>query len=307
MSNEELVDLIQRGINSADNLQTLYNQNIGMIHKIACKFSNYAEIEDLEQEGFFGLYEATKHYENDKEVKFITYAIFWIKQAMQRYIESCDNAVRIPAGLLSNISKYQKFLTSFNMKYDRNPTDCEVIESLGIKLQQLNTIKKYISSMKHIQSLDSCLRTDEETTLQDTIPSSTRLEDEVIDRMIEKDKSSLWDIVKDNTLEIENNVINMRYKQNMTFQTVGNSLGITREAAKRWESKGLKKLRNVHVRRLISERFEIIESIAYKGSLGMFNSTWTSSTEKAAIKLSETLTGLYKLESTPVYDTVSIN
>ena len=99
MSNEELVKLIQQGINTADNLQLLYDQNKGLIHSMANGLQAYVEIEDLMQEGFIGLYEAVKRYESDKEVKFMSYAPHWIRNAMMCCIERQSGTVTAPRHL----------------------------------------------------------------------------------------------------------------------------------------------------------------------------------------------------------------
>ena len=65
MTNEQLVAHIRGHINEAENMLQLYNQNRGFIYKMAMKFQNYAEIEDLLQEGYLGLCEAVNHYKYD--------------------------------------------------------------------------------------------------------------------------------------------------------------------------------------------------------------------------------------------------
>ena len=96
MDNEQLVARIRAGVDTADNMLALYEQNHGFIHKMALKYSGYAEIEDLKQEAYIGLCAAVEHYDEDKGVAFISYAGFWIKQTMQRYIDNCGGVVRLP-------------------------------------------------------------------------------------------------------------------------------------------------------------------------------------------------------------------
>ena len=74
MSNEEIVQEIQNGINVTENMELLYRQNMPLIRRFIKPYSHYENMEDLEQESYFGLFEATKNYDPNKEVKFITYA-----------------------------------------------------------------------------------------------------------------------------------------------------------------------------------------------------------------------------------------
>ena len=98
MSNEELVKGIQQqNIDVIDGMEQLYIKNKGIIHKIALRYSTYAELDDLMQEAYLGLYTATMHYDCSAGVKFITYAYRWICQAVTRYIESNGSIIRIPS------------------------------------------------------------------------------------------------------------------------------------------------------------------------------------------------------------------
>ena len=106
MSNEEIVQEIQNGINVTENMELLYRQNMPLIRRFIKPYSHYENMEDLEQESYFGLFEATKNYDPNKEVKFITYARFWIVQAVSRYIQCNTPAVRIPSGLNGKIKRY---------------------------------------------------------------------------------------------------------------------------------------------------------------------------------------------------------
>ena len=78
-TNEQLVTLIRAGEDPAGNMLKLWEQNKGFIAKMARKYSGYAEMDDLMQEGYLALNEAVEHYA-DKGAAFLTYAAFWIRQ-----------------------------------------------------------------------------------------------------------------------------------------------------------------------------------------------------------------------------------
>ena len=96
MSNEQLVIRIRAGEDTAANMLQLWKQNQRFIGMIAVKYSGYAEMDDLKQEGYLALCEAVRHYNPDQGVPFINYAAFYIRQGMQRYIENSGNCIRIP-------------------------------------------------------------------------------------------------------------------------------------------------------------------------------------------------------------------
>ncbi|SEV81722.1 sigma-70 family RNA polymerase sigma factor [[Clostridium] fimetarium] len=285
MSNEELVKEIQQGINSRDNLEKLYDQNSGVIHKMAVRYSKFAEIEDLMQEAYFGIYEAAQKYRSDHEVLFITYATFWIQSAMKRYIENNGKNIRIPTRLQAKVYEYKKFISSYKRQSNKEPTDIEICEALNIKSKALKTVRQTIQEVNDLDSLDrDVVSEDGGMSLVDSIPDSVNIEDDVINRIMETDlKTQLWKIVESNVTERENKVILDRYKGNMTLAAIGMSFGVTREGIRQTELKAMRKLRTVGVSKDISEKFEVNYARAYGGSVSGFKRDWTSSTERAAL------------------------
>lgn len=108
MSNEEIVSEIRAGRSVSENMQDLYERNLPLIKKTIKPFAAYEPIEDCLQEAYFGLWEAVQHYETSKNVRFMTYAEYWIKQSVQRYLEKCGFTVRIPSHTRQKIARYKK-------------------------------------------------------------------------------------------------------------------------------------------------------------------------------------------------------
>ena len=90
MTNEELVERIRAGENVPENMAALYDQTRGFIHSLVWKYRESGIMEDLEQEGFLALYPAIENYDPTAGVKFLTYAGFWIRQRIGRYM--ADNS-----------------------------------------------------------------------------------------------------------------------------------------------------------------------------------------------------------------------
>lgn len=285
MSNEELVEQIQKGINVSANMEQLYLQNKGVIYKIARRYSNYVNIEDLMQEGYIGLHEAVSKYSSDREVKFITYASFWLQRAMEKCLEHQGGVVRAPRDLRQMITKYKKVVDAIEKQTGREPSDKEVCLSLGISQTSLDNVRWYISCFSNLESLEGTITDTDGLPLGDAIPSNHDVENEVICKMVDEDLDNLWKVVYNNTSKEENEVINLRYRNNMTLQAIGDKLGVTRERVRQIETKSLRKLRVPRIRRLLEDDFDLVESMAYRGSVSIFKNTWTSSTEKAAMHL----------------------
>lgn len=289
MSNEDLTMLIKQNADnkerSKEHLEELYTNNLPIIRKIANKYKAYAEIEDLLQEGFCGLYMAVQHYEIEKDIKFITYATYWIEQSMKRYMENCCQSVRIPVHMLSDISKYKKVLDKYRREQNRNPNDIEICDCMKCSIEKLGVIKKAYNQ-QNIKSLDEEIENDtgDTVTLMETLAGNDDIENSVIENeMHEKMKSELWQIVHDSLIEAENDVIVEKYRYNKSNREIAENRGSTVSKITTLESKALKKLNGSRIRKTLENKFEIVTSIAFKGCM-MSDSIMYSSTERAVFK-----------------------
>lgn len=109
MKNEELVARIRNRIDAAECMAQLWQQNRLFVAQIAKKYTAYEDMDDLMQEGFIGLCNAVECYDPDNGAKFLTYAAYWIQQAMLRYIAKYSGVVQIPESVRTKINKLRKF------------------------------------------------------------------------------------------------------------------------------------------------------------------------------------------------------
>lgn len=280
MTNEQLVARIQAHENEAENMLELWQQNKGFIYKMAVKYGNFAELEDLLQEGYIGLCYAVQHYKDDQEASFIHYAAFWIKQTMQRYISNCCNIVRIPEGVRSDVIQYKKTFGEYKKRYGRNPTDAEMRTLLGVSWERLETIQKCVATAK-VSSLSESIGDDGDITLGDTVASDQELEEDVIRKLdTAAMKKSLWKAVDDLPEELPE-VIRCRYKDNMTLKKTGEKLGVTTERARQIENKALRKLRipsKCAPFKCYFEQYIAAAPVRHVG-VAQFERTWMSATE----------------------------
>lgn len=286
MSNEELVKEIREGINASGNMELLYTRNYGYIAKIAKHYTGYGEYEDLVQEAYFGLYEAVRHYEVSSNVKFMTFAAYWIKQAIVRYIEYTGSIIRIPSHMINKINRYDRVRKEYLKAAGREPDNEELMKALEIGFEGLKRVKAVYSAYKHIESLESEIKGIEDCNLGDAIPSGEDIESDAVDRIIRLDmKSSLWEMIKSRLTDEEYQVCCCLYINNMSSREAGEATGNTLSRVESLKASSHRKLRNGGVRKMLAERYEIAIQTAYRGSVGSFRNTWSSSTERAVLKL----------------------
>ncbi len=290
MENEQLVLRIQAGDNVAENMLQLWQQNRGFIHKIVNQYKAYAEEEDLEQEGYLGLSAAVEHYNSDEGVTFLHYASFWIKQYMSRYIKS-NGTIRLPEFMQGRIREYNKMVQKWQQNYHRKPTDGEICHFLDLSWEMLENLKKAVQMAK-IGSLDVPMGEDEDCSLYDLIPGSMDEEEQVESMVLEKVQKEelcavVWPLV-DSLTDTQAKTIRARYQDNMTFREIAEDQGVSVEMARQRERQGLRELRKPSKSKLLRPFLPDDNRIYSMGLQGngveRFNMTWTSSTERAALR-----------------------
>lgn len=286
MTNEQLTIRIKAGIDVANNMLQLWQQNRGFIHKIVNQYKAYAEEEDLEQEGYLGLSAAVDHYNPDEGVTFIHYASFWIKQYIARYIRG-NGTVRLPEFMQGRIREYNKMVRKWKENYHRKPTDEEICHFLGISWEMLENLRK-AAQMVQIGSLDVPVGEEGDCSMYDLLPSAIDEEEQTIEKIQHEQLCAvLWPLV-DSLPGQQPQVIRARYQERRTLADIAKEKGVTLDAIRQQEAKGLRELRKPSKSKLLRPFLpedDRIYSRALQGNgVGSFNRTWTSSTERAALR-----------------------
>jgi RNA polymerase primary sigma factor len=288
MTNEQLVIRIKAGIDSAENMLTLYNQVKAFIHTIAWKHRGQEEVEDLEQEGYLALYDAIDGYDPDTGYKFLTYAEYWIKQRIVRYIERNSSCLRLSFHSQARLRKYKRFYDSFMKEHGREPSEAETAVQMELSIDQVRDIHRN-ACIANLGSLDAPVKGYEEEgfTVGDSVPSGEDMEGDSLDRLQhEQLKAVLWNCV-DSLPGRQREVIRKQYRDNMTIAEIGREYGVSREAIRQDQAKALRELRKPkrsdRLRPFLPDD-ERLYSMGLSGNgVGRFNRTWTSSTERAVI------------------------
>lgn len=283
MSNEEIVFEIKSGISVTDNMELLYKKNLPLIKKIVKPYASYEPMEDLLNESYFGLWEAVKHYETSGNVLFMTYAPYWIKQSVQRYLENCGSVVRIPTHTRAKITHLRKTIDRIRQEQDREPTAAEIAGCMGASVEQVQEIQSY---MQGVASLDTPLVEDNSLTLADTLQAEISVENETIDKMYEEyTKNELWGIVERYTAERENEIIREIFLYGKSMSRIAREQDVSIERVRQTKEKGLRRLRMGKAKSELLKRFDIIESRLYRGGLNNYREhNFTSIVEHLAIK-----------------------
>ncbi len=223
-------------------LEKLVLSNLRFVVSIAKKYQHLGvSLSDLINEGNIGLIRAARKFDEARGVRFITYAVWWIKQAIFQYLSEQGRIVRIPLNWSNTIYKMQKVQNSLSQELGRDPTNQEISEEIAMDLEEVNRM------MPHCQphySLESS------STNQDDVMLMNSLADEdapnPMDGMFNYDLKRLVKGMLDGMQEREARILKYYYglddSEPMTLEEIGEIFGVTRERIRQIKEKALKNL-----------------------------------------------------------------
>lgn len=247
---------LQKIINTGKSAkEKLIKTNIRLVVYTARKYVGFGlPFVDAIQEGCIGLIKAIDRFDFEYNVKFSTYAVWWIRQSVVRAMQNCGRAIRIPVHRLEEIKKVTKTYFAMTQELQRDPTPQEIAEKMNLPLETA----KNLLSIVNLQpvSLDAPTGDDNDSSLGEIIADDCSVESAVeetvkreqINRALKKLSST------------EETVIRMRfgigYERTYTLEEVGKQFHLSRERIRQIEKKALEKLRKPSVRKLLSGLLE---------------------------------------------------
>ncbi|MCR5423257.1 MAG: RNA polymerase sigma factor RpoD/SigA [Bacteroidales bacterium] len=241
---EEEVQLAQR-IRQGDQaaLDKLTKANLRFVVSVAKQYQNQGlSLPDLINEGNVGLIKAAKRFDETRGFKFISYAVWWIRQSILQAIAENSRIVRLPSNQLGALNKLKKYMSQLEQKLERVPSEEELAEMLDMPEDKVKSILGI--SSRHI-SIDAPLVADEDVNYvdvlpnEDTPPTDASLMQESLALEVEHSLSTLT--------EYEREVIKMYFgigiPYALSLDEIAMKFGLTRERVRQIKEKGIKRLK----------------------------------------------------------------
>jgi len=244
LSFQEEIDLshrVQEGDLSAH--KKLIESNLRLVVTIARKYAAPdMPLLDIIQEGNLGLITAAQKYEFSYNVRFSTYACWWIQQAITRAIANKRRLIRLPFRKEELAARIRRISSELYQKFSRMPSNDEIATALGIPLQEVTNILLCASS---VTSLDVQLEDEDSASLKDILPDSTYNPE---DMFMKKYTHDCMLAVMSDLKESERDILVKRYNlhndgSNYTLKSIGNQYGVSAETIRQVELRALRKLK----------------------------------------------------------------
>jgi RNA polymerase primary sigma factor len=224
-----------------DALETLVNANLRFVVCVAKQYQNQGlPLSDLINEGNLGLIRAAKKFDESKGFKFISYAVWWIRQSIMQAIIEQSRIIRVPINKVGTFTKISKAFQSFEQEYQREPSVDELAEQVGVSREDVDDYFK-----NTVPTLSTDTRFDESSSLADTLSSSEEMtpEQSLMKKNAEAQLISLLQHLSDREAEIVTSYFGLHGKDPMTLEEIGQKFGLSRERVRQIKERSMQKLK----------------------------------------------------------------
>jgi len=242
----ELGKRIQAGDEEA--VKELVLANLKFVISVANRYKNSGlSMSDIINQGNLGLIEAARRFDPDRGVKFISYAVWWIRQSIIQVLAEQSGTVKLPIKQASILYKINEATEKLSKEFDRDPTADEIANYLEM---DVNDVENILRVSRNYLSLEAPIKEGEDRSFIDLLDSGTKsVEDEIIETNL---KNSLEEIV-DELPEREATIVKLRFglegETPKTLEEIGEMMNISRERVRQIESRALLKLKKKALKR----------------------------------------------------------
>ena len=241
---EEEVELAQR-IRKGDQkaLEKLTRANLRFVVSVAKQYQNQGlSLPDLINEGNLGLIKAAEKFDETRGFKFISYAVWWIRQSILQALAEQSRIVRLPLNQVGSLNKINKAFSRFEQENERRPSPEELADSLDLPAEKVADTLRV--SGRHI-SVDATFVEGEDNSLLDVLVND---DSPIADRtLINESLSTEVERALSTLTERERDIIKLFFginTQEMTLEEIGEKFGLTRERVRQIKEKAIRRLRH---------------------------------------------------------------
>ena len=241
---EEEVELAQR-IHKGDQeaLEKLTRANLRFVVSVAKQYQNQGlSLPDLINEGNLGLIKAAEKFDETKGFKFISYAVWWIRQSILQALAEQSRIVRLPLNQVGSLNKINKALSKFEQENERQPSNEELSEMIDVPKEKISDTLRV--SGRHV-SVDAPFVEGEDNSLLDVLPNddSPMADKGLVNESLNTEIDRALSTLTDREREIIKSFFGIGC-QEMTLEEIGERFGLTRERVRQIKEKAIRRLKS---------------------------------------------------------------
>jgi len=226
-------------------LDKLVRSNLRFVVSVAKKYQNQGvSLADLINEGNLGLIRAAHKFDETKGIKFISYAVWWIRQAILQALAEQSRIVRVPLNRAGTLHRIGKRSSVLQQELGREPTVEEIAEGMDISEEE---VAKTLSISQSHLSLDAPMTPGEDNKLLDYIPDTLNPtpDEQTFEHALSESIERVLGTLKEREAKILRLYFGLDGQEPMTLEEIGSLLGITRERVRQIKEKALSRLRHI--------------------------------------------------------------
>jgi RNA polymerase primary sigma factor len=236
---------LARAIKNGDKeaLHTLTRANLRFVVSVAKKYQGQSlDLTDLISEGNYGLIKAAQRFDETRGFKFISYAVWWIRQAILQALAEQSRVVRLPLNRIGTMLKIRKLEATLAQEHGRAPNLEELASELNV---QVKDVREGMRHMGHNLSMDAPFKHDDTNSLLDVLPSDEGIapDDPLLDESVQIDVEYALSLLMPREAEILRLYFGLGRERSLTLDEVGQRFGLTRERIRQIKETALRKLR----------------------------------------------------------------
>jgi len=228
----------------SDALEHLVKSNLRFVVSVAKQYQNQGlPLSDLINEGNLGLIRAANKFDETRGFKFISYAVWWIRQAIMQAIVEQSRIIRLPVSKIGAYTKITKAFHSFEQEYQREPDVEELMEMLGMTKEEID---EYFRVNTTTLSTDFKSGSAEEGTLSDMLYDKNEVtaEDQLMHKTVETQLNTALSQLTERESEIISSYFGLNGKTPMTLEEIGTRFDLTRERVRQIKEKCIRQLKD---------------------------------------------------------------
>jgi RNA polymerase primary sigma factor len=237
--------LLARRIREGDHkaLEKLTSANLRFVVSVAKQYQNQGlTLGDLINEGNLGLIKAAQRFDETRGFKFISYAVWWIRQAILQALAEQSRIVRLPLNKIGSLNKIGKTFSSLEQLYEREPTPAEIATILEITEEE---VKESMKSMGRHISMDAPMIQGEDNCLMDIMENCEEPNPDtgLLKESLGKEISRALSVLTPRECDIIRLYFGLTSEHPMTLEEIGERFDLTRERVRQIKEKALRKLK----------------------------------------------------------------